>query len=267
MVVGPCVLGCGGGGEVSDVGQEPAELCDGSDALRFAGTVGGGNAGGVPRVAMEVGWSFLLIDGQCNSWSMTEPDGPVRMGVLSPAQAEQFAADLELGHWGSGPYTNGCFDAATIRLRFEDDELLASCQSPKPTDGFRDWLELLHASGTEVTGDVRYTVADASTDGWVVGNTTNIASPWPLASDPTDGLLERDADQDAEPRIASADDADALRNARDAYLTQEAATGPWLRVPLVLEVAGAERRYLNLALRDVTLFERDGELAVDEFLP
>jgi hypothetical protein len=35
----------------------------------------------------------------------------------------------------------------------------------------------------------------------------------------------------------------------------------------VLEVAGAERRYLNLALRDVTPFERDGELAVDEFLP
>ncbi|HKB15614.1 MAG TPA: hypothetical protein VKF62_06080, partial [Planctomycetota bacterium] len=49
-------VGCAGPDE------ERIALCDGSSSLRFAATVAGGNLGGVPRVAAEVGWSFLLID-------------------------------------------------------------------------------------------------------------------------------------------------------------------------------------------------------------
>jgi hypothetical protein len=34
---------------------------------------------------------------------------------------------------------------------------------------------------------------------------------------------------------------------------------------MVLEVAGADPRYFDVAMRDVTPFERDGELRVDDF--
>ena len=34
---------------------------------------------------------------------------------------------------------------------------------------------------------------------------------------------------------------------------------------MVLEVAGAEPQYFNVAMRDVTPFEREGELSVDDF--
>jgi hypothetical protein len=78
-------------------------------------------------------------------------------------------------------------------------------------------------------------------------------------------LLARGEDESAEPTIASADEAEALRDARDAYAALGTGTGPWLRVPMVLEVAGADPRYFDVAMRDVTPFERDGELRVDDF--
>ena len=247
--------------------EEPIVLCDGSDRLRFSGTNHGGNVTGVPRVALEVGWSFLLVDGACRYWSMTEPDGPIRTGMLDEAQETAFARELELGSWSSGPGSpGGCVDASGVSLRFLDEELMAEpCTANRVTDAYQGWLETLHASGAPLNGEVRYSVADASNDGWVVGNTTNIASSWPLQSDPEDALVAPEAEESAEPSIASSEDAEALRGARDAYVARAPATGPWLRVPLVLEVAGAEPRYYNLAMRDVTPFERDGELAPDDF--
>ena len=78
-------------------------------------------------------------------------------------------------------------------------------------------------------------------------------------------VLTRGEEENAEPSIASGDEAEALRDARDAYAAREASTGPSFRVPMVLEVAGAEPQYFNVAMRDVTPFEREGELSVDDF--
>ena len=87
LVTAP-LFGCSGGdseGSQSKCGDdrsrcmpEPIALCDGSSSLVFAANVGGGNIGGLPRVVTEAGWSFLLVDGSCHYWTMTEPDGPIR---------------------------------------------------------------------------------------------------------------------------------------------------------------------------------------------
>jgi hypothetical protein len=268
LVTAP-VFACQGGTSKCDVdspcASETLELCDGSDQLRFAGTTGGGNLGGVPRVVAEVGWSFLLVDGGCRYWSMTEPDGPVRTGTLDPSQEAEFTAALELGRWDPEPIgPMGCFDGPTTILRFLDDETSTSCGlSPPVMVAYDDWLETLHAAGTDLDGEARYSLSDASTDSWVVGNNTNLAEPWPLENDPA--LLDPFEEDSAEPMIASVADAQALRAARNLYGARSSTVGPRWRTPMVLEASGAEPLYFNLAMRDVTPFERDGELAVDDF--
>jgi hypothetical protein len=259
---------CGGEGsgeEPTRCGAEPIALCDGSSSLRFAATSAGGNLTGVPRVAREIGWQFLLIDGECRYWTMTEPDGPVRTGALDATEEAEFSSALRLGDWSSDDVrTGGCLDAGGTRLRFDQTWVTVSCVSTDLTDAYSDWLETLHAAGTRASGELRFTVADASEESWVVGNTTDIASAWPLAGAPST-LLERGADEDAEPAVASADEAEALRDARDAYAALSASTGPWLRIPMVLDEAGENPQFFDVAMRDVTPFERDGELHVDDF--
>ena len=253
------------GNEVSSCASLAEPLCDGSSSLRFAGTNAGGNLTGVPRVAAEVGWSFLLIDGECRYWTMTDPDGPIRTGTLDATEEAEFSDALRLGDWSADDAkTGGCVDAGSTRLRFDDTWVTISCVSTDLTIGYSDWLEMLYEAGERATGELRYTVSDASEEAWVVGNTTDIASPWPLEGAPSD-LLERGEDESAEPAIASADEAEALRDARDAYAALGASTGPWLRVPMVLEAAGADPRYFDVAMRDVTPFESNGELRVDDF--
>jgi hypothetical protein len=249
----------------SGLGEETAPLCDGSSSLRFAGTHAGGNLTGAPRVAAEVGWSFLLIDGECRYWAMTDPHGPVRTGTLDAVQEDQFSSTLRLGEWNADDeQTGGCVDAGSTRLRFGETQVSISCVVTPLTMAYSDWLKNLHLAGTRASGALRYTVSDASEESWVVGNSTDIASAWPLEGAPED-LLERGEDESAEPAVASADAAEALRDARDAYVARRAATGPWLRIPMVLEAAGADPRYFDVAMRDVTPFEREGALRVDEF--
>ncbi len=254
------------GKEVSTcAGVESEPLCDGSSSLRFAATSGGGNVGGVPRVVQEVGWAFLLIDGECRYWTMTEPDEPIRTGTLDATQAADFSSAFRLGHWSANDTkTGGCFDAGSTSLRFGETRVTVSCVATDLTQAYSDWLATLYDAGTRASGDVRYTVTDASEEAWVVGNTTDIASAWPLTDAPS-VLLERGEDENAEPAVASQDEAEALRAARDAYAAREASTGPWLRIPMALEVAGAAPQYFDVAMRDVTPFERDGELSLDDF--
>lgn len=246
--------------------EEPVVLCDGSSSLKFIGRSSGGNLSGVPSVVSEVGhWSFLLVDGNCQYWTMLEPRGPIRTGTLDPSQEADFSTALRLGAWtaNDSKETTGCFDAGTTQLLFADKGVSVYCAATDLTRAYGTWLESLHETGARLSGDVRYTVTDASLASWVF-DAANIASAWPLEGPPS-VTLESGADEIAEPAIASAEDAEALRDARDAYLTRAASAGSWLRIPMVLEVAGDDARYFDVAMRDVTPFERDGELRADEF--
>lgn len=252
--------------EPSDVTAEAKVLCDGSEKLRFSGTDAGGNLTGVPRVVAEVGWSFLLIDGQCQYWSMVRPEGPIRTGTLSAQQELDFTSALQLGRWSDQALspTQGCPDASTTTFRFLGEKASLSCESTQLTESYGDWLTLLHDSGTDLTGPVRYSVGDPGDGGWPDRN-SNLASSWPLVQSPTP-LLAPSEDEFAEPVQIAGADADALRQLRNAYLAEMSnGRGPWLRIPMEVTTEDGSPRYFDLALRDVISFERDGRLAPDDF--
>lgn len=266
VLVLPVALGACSGTDAPgcNCGEATVELCDGSENLRFAGTNAGGNVGGVPRVAQEVGWSFLLIDGTCRYWTMTEPEASIRTGMLDVSQIRGFEQELELGTWEPDPTgPSGCPDASTTSLRFLNDVTRASCETPRVFDAYAEWLAALHAVGSDLDGEARYTVSDATNDGWVVGNNTDLAQPWPLSTIPT--LLEPFEEETAEPTIASPEDAETLRAVRNLHVARPHTVGPWLRTPLAIGDGDTDTSYVNLAMRDVTPFERDGALALDDF--
>lgn len=260
--------GCGGtsaagGGDGATTAS--VVLCDGSSALRFAGVSGGGNETGMPRVATELGWSFILVDGHCQVWSMTRPDGAVRTGMLDSAKAAAFVQDFRLGQWGGSiSQGGGCSDAGTLGLRFGEQRASASCTTTWLTTAYDDWLRSLYESASDVVGPVRYSLTDAGGDGWVMGNTA-LASTWPLSTDPAALIVSVADEGQAEPRIATENDADALRGARKTYLPHaDGPLGPWLRIP-ISSSQGSAPRYFNLAMRDIVPFENNGRMDTDGF--
>src|SRR5262249_31905951 len=153
----------------------------------------------------------------------------VRTGMLDAAKAAAFVQDFRLGHWDSStsPGT-GCPDAGTLALRFGAQRASVSCTATWLTAAYDTWLPSLYESGSDVPGPVRYSLTDASGDGWVKGN-TELASVWPLATDPSKLFVAAAVEEQAEPLIANDVDADALRGARKAYLPHvDGPFGPWL---------------------------------------
>jgi len=243
-----------------DFSGAPPVLCDGSSALRFAATDAGGNLSGVPSVVAEVGWSFLLVDGQCRYWTMSAPEKEMRSGSLSEQDAADFSADLWLGRWSElpAPDPSGCPDASTTSLRFGNEVAPPiSCTSTEVSEGYRSWLTPLYESGTALGGEVRYTLQDS------YGSGDDQALGWPLESDPAEIAVV--SDEMAEPELADGENAAALRTLRDTYAESvQPGLGPWLRVPVAFE-SGSTTAYYELALRDVTPFEVDGKLEPDRF--
>ncbi len=254
----------------AEEGATPQRLCDGSSHLTFATLTAGGNLNGVPRVAAEVGWSFLLIDGQCRYWAMSGPEGEVRTGTLDADEEAEISEAFLLGHWDelAGQENEGCADAPYDYFRFHDDMRGAVCWTHELTEAVPAWHERLFDAGTPLDGAVRCTLADATESAWAM-TMPEIGLSWSLAEDPAALAVGRmeDENSDVEPRVATGEDAAALRALRASYAENQPASGlgPWLRVPVVHEEDGAEARYIDLALRDVSPFEVDGELDVDAF--
>ncbi len=239
-------------------------LCDGSDKLRFATQNAGGNLTGVPRVAQELGWSFLLIDGQCNYWASA--GGEVRTGVLTPDQEEEFSEALLLGRWSELARDNpNCADASSLGYRYYDERFSISCATNELTAASGDWRVRLFDAGTPLDGPVRYSLTDADAYSAWQRSTPEIAQSWTLDWDPATRTVGQGEDEQAEPNVASGSEADSLRALRANYEAPENGLGPWLRIPIVYESEGTEARYFDLALRDVTPFEIDGRLDVDAF--
>lgn len=240
-------------------------LCDGTKRLRFAMTQGGGNLNGVPRVATELGWAFLLIDGTCRYWALSGPTSGVRSGVLTPDEAEQLEEELLLGRWdalSSTPWS--CSDDGGRQFRFGGQRYSLACASNSLTQAADEARVRLYASGSPLDGRLRFMLAQREEP----FSPATIAVEWPLTSDPESVAVPPGMDEtaDAAPSLASGVDADALRALREKWNGDhpDGTPGAWLRIPIV-SGAGEDARYYNLSLRDVTPFEKDDRLEVAAF--
>lgn len=240
-----------------------AKLCDGSTALRFAMNAGGGNLSGLPPFLAELGWSLLLIDGQCRYYAMTAPDHEIRTGVLSEADAQAFSQELSLGDWQGLPLSQSCPDAGVQTFAFGPDRTSVSCESTPLSQASDLWLERLYQAGSPVGGLVRYWLTEPSNQQWPESN-PDAALPYPLAGAPAtiSGPFERGT-----PLVAAdADDAAKLRALRAQYQASPAFTlAPQYSIPVVLSTSNGSE-YYNLSLRDTVPFEVEGALAIEAFI-
>lgn len=273
FLAGACLgsVACGNSGAAQDdrvdsratSQTEPIALCDGSDGLRFVATSEGGNAEDVPRVAREVGWRFLVIDGNCQYWVMERPDAELRTGTLNASDAESFSLELGLGSWPEQGQVQGCPDATVTRARFGDQVSAWSCgETTTVTEPYYAWFDTLYESGTAVDGPVRFSLSETDTSGWVTGGTVDIALPWTLSLDPAAVTVARTEEGTAEPLVATDSEAAALRTLRRQNSSQTAPLAPWLRIPIRDDRSGVPQ-YFNLAMRDVVPFETDGQLSLE----
>src|SRR5262249_20940822 len=127
---------------------------------------------------------------------------------------------------------------------------------------YRDWLQSLYDSGSDVSGPVRYSILDASNDYWFMGH-TDVAFPWPFPNDPSSNALSVQEDRATEPQIAAGQDADALRAVRAAYVQSNGPFDSW-RMPMAATTGGITH-YFDVAMRDVIPFEVDGAINPDAF--
>ncbi len=241
-----------------------AALCDGSSALRFAATNGGGNLNGIPALVAELGWSFLLIDGQCRYYAMTAPDHAIHSATLSDADAASLAGDFQLGAWnGLDRPPSGCSDAPTQGFAFGADRVHSSCETTALTTANDKWLPRLYDAGSPVSGVVRYWVVEPSNEQWPTSSPAS-ALPYPLA-DPTN--IASTPFAPAKPQVALGSGANALRGLRTDYQQRmRSVLAPAYSLPVVVTAGGNGARYFDLAMRDTVPFEVDGVLAVDAFL-
>ena len=235
-----------------------AKLCDGSSALRFAANSGGGNLSGLPAFLSEIGWSLLLIDGQCHYYAMIAPAREIRTGTLTEAEAQSFNQELALGAWQGRPESPGCPDAGGTNFAFGPDRASVLCESTPLSQASDAWLERLYEAGSAVDGPVRYWVTDPSNEQWPESH-PDAALPYPLSDAPA---AISDPFERGTPLIASDTDAAKLRALRAAYqATAPVPLAPQYSIPVVLDSA-----FYDLSLRDTVPFEVDGALAVDSFI-
>jgi len=235
-----------------------AKLCDGTSALRFAAQSGGGNLSGLPPFLSELGWSLLLIDGQCHYYAMTAPDREIRTGTLSEADAQSFSEELSLGNWQGLPGARACPDASVQSFAFGPDRAAVSCESTTLTEAKDAWLARLYEAGRAVDGPIRYWVIEPSNEQWPESN-PEIALSYPLRSAPAaiTGPFEPGA-----PLTATGADGTKLRELRTEYqTTRSAPLAPQYSIPVVVGDV-----YYDLSLRDTVPFEIDGGLAIDAFI-
>jgi hypothetical protein len=272
----PSSTGGGAGESVSGMGNATGlagagpvatpVLCNGSDSLRFAAQSSGGNVTGIPTLVLETGFEFLLIDGGCRYYAMTEANREIRTGVLTAADAKSLSNDFLLGHWQELVDVGlGCPDAGSEVFAYGQERARSSCTSTPLTRAFTLWLERLYDAGSKVGGEVRYGVLESSNFSWPQSS-PQLALPYPF-KDPapiaTDPFLEMNV------QLASGADAATLRELRAAYHSgTKPVPDPSYSIPVKVEGANASNAptYYSLVMRDTVPFETNGVLAIDDFI-
>ena len=241
-----------------------AKLCDGSTALRFAMNSGGGNLSGLPPFLAELGWSLLLIDGQCRYYAMTAPDREIRSGTLSEIDAQSLSEELSLGAWQGLPLSRGCPDAGVQTFAFGPDRTSVSCESTSLSKASDVWLKRLYEAGSPVDGPIRYWLMEASNEQWPESH-PDAALPYPFPG-PLGAISApyRPASAMVTSNVA---DAATLRALRAEYQAAPPfSPAPLYSIPIVFNASESKSEYYDLSLRDTVPFELDGTLAIDAFI-
>jgi len=226
-------IGCGGQEGGDSVPVPDVHICDGSEGLRFGITLQA-DVGEMPSgvaVELELGHSFLYVDGSCHYWTGTlnpERGGgdltAYHEGTLSESDALALEEDTLYARWeelegiyGEGPsggamifgldgeHVVGCFFDCTKSSAPELDGALM--------ERSKEWLERLHRGGAPVTGPMRIRTESIYP---VVQKTVD----WTLSVPPADLVVgsERLLELGDSPLIEDEANLAALRAIRELYL-------------------------------------------------
>ena len=231
----------------------------------------------------ELGYRFIVVDTSCRFvvYDLQTPSvGTAIEGTLTPEQATELSDFLVLEEWYElGPAYGPCgiADGGTTTIKWSDRTVTlgggasaADCEEP-PAD-FRHELDKvlsqvasqLEALGTPASGDIRYLLWPWDTTRATYPDDPAYINPaeWPLDIAPENLATPGPSDpvywQDALPRVAKGDDAQALRDLRTAFL--EGDVGPAHASSIPIEQLDGSR--YQLELRDVIEFELDGRPVV-----
>jgi hypothetical protein len=169
----------------------PAELCDGTQAIRLMYTASPGFGDITLSFTAPYGQAFFAIDGTCRYYAQANPASAIVTGTLTPEEATRVSADLawgKLSSWGNYSPKTQCADAGGLSLGIRDVFLTCGplldggcgCDSLAP-DGLPaaltsaiQWWSTLTKNGTPLTGAMRAIVRPG-------GDLNRPWQPWPLA--------------------------------------------------------------------------------------
>jgi hypothetical protein len=227
---------CGGGSMVPDSGP-PADasslICDGAAEVRLVFMMASGGADIIGmRVTRENGIQYLLIDGQCRYWALSDPILDVRTGTLSSEQATALANELRIWEWErlQGQYVHGYCDGPNWFFRLGRSRIvIPSACGARDTAGPVQWLESaiagqlgsIYASGSPFNGSVRFLLVRTPDEVPWGDLIMDRAANWPLAEDPASVALsyaEAAAYQVGTSRSLGPPDAELLRTLRRNFV-------------------------------------------------
>jgi hypothetical protein len=263
---------CSSGESKSDL-LSVEELCDGSNAVRFAyqQAEGQGQLSEGTGLLFENGSSFMLVNGSCEFWVGVGVSSfeDYHMGILDHTQARGLIEATRLGEWRGVNdliFDGTAFDAGT--MRFWDGESWVALSAYETPGDAPDVVRALWSfrsnsllsfweSGKPVDGPVRYRVFER--DGIAVPTAT-----WPLET-PID-LVTEDAlalaiNDFGKGRLVG-DEAELakLRELRRSYATERPYGFPQTYGYLPIGDGSLSKPSHWLFVRDTTPFEGDDGL-------
>jgi hypothetical protein len=226
------------------------------------------------QVLSENGFQFLLVEGTCRTWMLTNAGSEIRTAQLTAHDAEQLARQLRVAEWGSlqGQYTRDLCDGPGVLFRFDRTRITlgSACgggDNSAPVRSLevavRDGLAASYAAGAPVDGAVRFVLVAEAPDVMWPSLVASAAAPWPLATAPDELAISIRAAQDYLPgssRSVTQPEADQLRALRRNFAARG---GPALSGGFI-PVTGAGGSRYELFVRDtIPLEDAQGLLHVD----
>lgn len=260
----------------SPVQEDPSPaICTGDPSVRLVFQVsGGGQVLPGSQVLSENGFQFLLVEGSCRAWMLTDRGSEIRTVQLAASDAELLARQLQVAEWGSlqGQYTRDLCDGPGWLLRFDRTRIALGSSCGGRDDSARvrglevaarDALAARYAAGAAIDGAVRFVLVAEAPDVVWPPLVASAAAPWPLATAPDTLAISILAAQDYQPgssRSVTQPEADQLRALRRNFAARG---GPALSGGFI-PVTGAGGSRYQLFVRDsIPLEDTRGLLHVD----
>lgn len=201
----------------SDNKLDQPTLCDGSSAVRFSVSSGGGMVEGSYDFLFPYGWDYLFVDGTCR-YFVSDGSGPIRSGKIEEGLA--FEMEASLAYKTLADYVSdseSCADAGGLEIATVDARVSCSCACKREDtlalfDRANEYRKRLWDEGTESDVALSAVRDDVSTSAEPVA--------WPLSWPITE--LEPYRSKSGEKNligtdIPKAEDRESLRVLRDGW--------------------------------------------------